>query len=46
MFFGQCENTVFIEGPSVFLNVGKSSGHERLCVPVVTRYKESRGFLK
>jgi len=41
-----CENRVFTEGPYVYLNLGKSPDHERQCVPVFTRYKESIGLLK
>jgi len=40
------ENTVFAEGPSVYLNPGKSPGHERQCVPVFTKYTESIELLK
>jgi len=40
------ENTVFTEGPSVYLNLGKSPGHERQCVPVFTKYTESIELLK
>ena len=36
-----CENIVFIEGPSVYLILGKSPGHERQGVSVFTSYKES-----